>query len=166
MAWYEIKGICGHTFRKQLYGKTSSRLSYVEWANNNLECPDCYKAGIEKKRQEQADKAKQEAIKENLPELEGSEKQIQWAETIRKSKIEAIRELAGKISNEDNCLTDRQKQTKQEIIDLLKNKMNQLKSKKSAKWFIDCRNTEYNRFWIEERIKEKQAKEIGKELVG
>ena len=28
MAWYNIDGSCGHTFRKQLYGKISGRENY------------------------------------------------------------------------------------------------------------------------------------------
>lgn len=52
MAKYQINYACGHgSTEKQLYGKTSERDSYIEWAEQNMVCPDCYKA---KKRADDA----------------------------------------------------------------------------------------------------------------
>jgi len=153
MAWYKIEGICGHIFEKQLYGKCSSRDSYVEWANNHLECPDCYKMRIEKERLELTEKAKKEASNDNFVELEGSEKQINWALSIRKSKIDSLRKIAGENSSDN------------EIIEWIKNKVNSLKNQKSSKWFIDNRSI-YSIEFIEDKIEENKDKETGKNLVG
>ena len=45
MAKYTINFACGHgATEKQLYGKTSERERYIEWAEQNLVCQECYKA--------------------------------------------------------------------------------------------------------------------------
>lgn len=44
MGKYTINYACGHgEYEKQLFGKTDSRDSYVEWAEKTIICPDCYK---------------------------------------------------------------------------------------------------------------------------
>jgi len=50
MAWYEINYACGHSGREQLYGKTDSRESYVEWAEQNKICPECWAKKKEEER--------------------------------------------------------------------------------------------------------------------
>jgi hypothetical protein len=92
MASYTITWSCGHTSDKQLYGPTSERDSYVEWASLHGICPACY--AIEKDRQHKAkieqDKlVAQEAagrLQDNgiiMLALTGTEKQIAWAKDIR-----------------------------------------------------------------------------------
>lgn len=49
MAWENIDWSCGHMTRKQLYGPNKDREQYVEWAEENGLCPDCYR---ERKRAE------------------------------------------------------------------------------------------------------------------
>ena len=154
MAKYEIKGICGHYFTKELFGKEIKRQSYIEWATGRLECPDCYKLGLEKEKKEKYDKSREQAVLENLPILEGSEKQIQWAESIRILKLNSLREVAGK------CLDNT------EIIDYISKVVTVVKSKKEAKWFIDRKDITYSRSYFLERVSEEKAKEIGKSLVG
>jgi hypothetical protein len=91
MAWYTINYKCGHTDRKQLYGKESGRKSYIEWAEENADCPECYEKIKEAKRKAavEAEKGVCGEIRKTLeqsgitlPELQGSEKQVSWAKDI------------------------------------------------------------------------------------
>lgn len=73
---YDVTYSCGHKGTVELYGKTSDREAKIRWYESSAVCPECYK----KQQQEAADKT---ATEYELPELEGSEKQIAWANTIR-----------------------------------------------------------------------------------
>lgn len=80
---YEVTYKCGHVGEVELFGKNADRerkLAYLA----TLECPEC------------EHKHAEETAKENgLVELQGSEKQIGWAESVRVEKIaNAEKELA------------------------------------------------------------------------
>ena len=113
MAWNTINHSCGHVTSVQLYGKMTEREKRVSWLETTL-CPDCYKAEKEKERAIELELAKEKAEKESLPELKGSEKQIAWAESIRRTAIDKIGQ---KESTIEKCKTEN-----------------------LAKWFIDNRN--------------------------
>lgn len=72
---YEVTYKCGHVGEVDLFGKNADRerkLAYLA----TLECPEC------------EHKHAEETAKENgLVELQGSEKQIGWAESVRVEKI-------------------------------------------------------------------------------
>jgi hypothetical protein len=91
MAWYGINYRCGHKGKKQLYGKESERKRYIEWAEQNADCPECYAEIMEAKRKAQLEAEKAACVEVrksledsgvSLPELQGSEKQIAWAKDI------------------------------------------------------------------------------------
>jgi len=81
MAKYNVTYSCGHTETIQLYGNIEDRERKIKWLSENGLCPDCYK------KQKAAERAVAiEFIKTEcgiLPTLEGSEKQVAWAEDIR-----------------------------------------------------------------------------------
>ena len=77
MAKYDIKYVCGHEGTVNLFGPTKDRNRRVEWLHTVL-CPECKKAEEEKARKE-----KEQEL--GLPDLIGSEKQIDWAGRIRQS---------------------------------------------------------------------------------
>lgn len=86
---------CGHEGTIEVFGKAEERERKIKYFEEYGLCPDCYKA--EKQTEEKAF-----AEGHKLPELKGSEKQISWANKIRKEKIEtfekeklAIRKGAG-----------------------------------------------------------------------
>lgn len=76
MAKYEITFACGHTETKELYGKSADRERKISWMEKYGLCSECYK----KQMQENQESRKTD---NKLPDLEGSEKQIAWAEKIR-----------------------------------------------------------------------------------
>ncbi|PRR85513.1 hypothetical protein [Clostridium luticellarii] len=89
MAWYYGTYSCGHEGRVNIIGPMKFREYKKERAFEGM-CPDCwekYKQGEhEKANKEAAEKAKEM----ELPKLEGTEKQVPWANTIRQKFIDSF----------------------------------------------------------------------------
>ena len=85
MAWTKVEcRDCKKEFEVQLYGKMKDRDYKVEhyyWL-----CDEC-KA---EKREKELEEAKKKSREMKLPELTGSEKQVNWALKIRMEAIKAI----------------------------------------------------------------------------
>ncbi len=91
MPKYTVTFACGHTDVVKLTGPKRTR----EWMLKNKEselCPDCYKAQIEAKREEERAAALTEAEDQDLPALVGTEKQVAWAATIRQKFVALLDE--------------------------------------------------------------------------
>jgi len=86
MAKYNVEYVCGHEAVVQLYGKNSEREKKLNWMAKNL-CPDCWKKENERIKMEHNVACAEINAQAGLPALEGSEKQIAWAESIRKDAI-------------------------------------------------------------------------------
>ena len=84
MAWYTGIFSCGCEGSVDIVGKSKDRAYKIERAFDNL-CPECF----EKQKQEKYEKALESS--EKYAKLEGTEKQIKWAETIRMEQIEYAR---------------------------------------------------------------------------
>jgi len=95
MAKYTIECQCGHEIEKNIVGKVADRQSKADYFAQGL-CPECWKKEQEEKRAAENKAAAEKNTEAGLPALEGSEKQIAWAETIRSSKITEIEENAEK----------------------------------------------------------------------
>lgn len=98
MAKYTITHRCGHDEVHQLYGKSSLREYKIQQLEKEL-CSECALIELEKENQRKAE----ENEKEGLPKLIGTEKQIDWAESIRydtikyvSDKIEGFNRMASK----------------------------------------------------------------------
>lgn len=124
MAKYDVTYSCGHTATVELYGKHSDRDNKIAWMEREGICPECYKRQQQAKRAAETAAAKEANV--GLPTLEGSEKQIAWAETIR-AKFAA--ELNAKGFKFEMTETDAK----------LKNALNATLYNTSAKWWIDNR---------------------------
>ena len=110
MAWYNGTHSCGHQGRVNVVGKSSER----EWRINRYFeglCEEC-KA---KERAEKNKAAKEKSEEYDFPELIGSEKQVDWANTLRLQAYEFYSKNDVDISNMIN-------------------------SEKTAKFWIDNRN--------------------------
>lgn len=86
---YYVTFSCGHEGEVNLYGKAKDRDRRIAWYEEEGICPDCYRKMKEEERRKAdeglaayADKIEAEW---NLPELEGTEKQVAWARKIRAS---------------------------------------------------------------------------------
>lgn len=89
MAKYSVTYSCAHTETVRLIGPHRDR----EWRLSKMEgqlCPECYRARLAEERAARSAEAAEANAAAELPELTGSAKQIAWAETIRKDKIDRI----------------------------------------------------------------------------
>jgi hypothetical protein len=79
MGWEILTYSCGHTERKQLFGKMSERQRKVDSAQR-YDCPQCRAKAV----QAAAEVA-------GLPKLEGSDKQVAWASELRAALLDAAK---------------------------------------------------------------------------
>lgn len=122
MGQYQINFACGCEETKQIYGKIVDRQKKADW----LETQDCYECQ-RKAEQKQAQKS---AVEQGLPSLEGSDKQIAWAEMIRQEHLEINKYSFAKVAEKGNSEHLR-------LVEAYRNET-------SAKWWIDNRMNAQN----------------------
>lgn len=139
MAMYDGTYSCGHEGRTNIIGPGKDRQWKADAHFRGL-CPECW----EQKKLEEREKANSEAAAKakemELPDLEGSEKQVAWANTLRQTLIDLIDALG---KREMECINS----TESEKYDVLDYIMCQTK----ASWFIDNRPHGILS-WIEDRL--------------
>lgn len=86
MAWYNGTYSCGHEGRINIIGPMKDRERKAEYFFSGL-CPDCYKKAMEEERKQKNEAAALAAKEMELPDLEGTQKQITWAITLRQNFI-------------------------------------------------------------------------------
>ena len=120
---------CGHEGKVNIIGKAKDREWKIERAFSNM-CPDCYKKWLEEEHQRKNKEAMEEAKEMDLPELTGTEKQIAWANTLRKKFIDTVEDRIESLKTKNAP-----KKTKryQETLDHI------LLTKTEAKYYIDNR---------------------------
>ena len=89
MAHYDVNHSCGHTQVVELFGKTSARYEKIEYLERGV-CPDCYREMKQEEREQENERAAKLAKSLGFSQLEGSEKQIAWANSIRQKVYEDI----------------------------------------------------------------------------
>lgn len=162
MAKYDITYSCRHNGTVDLVGKHTDREQKIAWYEQTAVCPECYKA-----QQLKAAEAKTASL--GLPELDGSEKQVAWANTLRLRMIPIIEDTISGLSRgratspieaklaelgRDGLVSelvanakakgatgDQISAAKKSLINLLDEiaRLNTLKTTTSAKWIIDNR---------------------------
>lgn len=105
---YDITYSCGHAGTVELYGKTSECESKMRWYETTAVCPECYK--------KQQEEAAETITKYDLPELEGSEKQVAWAKKLMESAITVL-ETEGRKTAEEQAPTEAAKSQAHKAID-------------------------------------------------
>ena len=105
---YDITYSCGHAGTVELYGKTSERESKIRWYETTAVCPECYK--------KQQEEAAETITKYDLPELEGSKKQVAWAKKLMESAITVL-ETEGRKTAEEQAPTEAAKSQAHKAID-------------------------------------------------
>lgn len=104
MSWYYGTYSCGHEGRVNIIGPSKSR----QWkADRNFEnlCPECYKEQLEKARNKKNEEAAEKSKEMELPELEGSDRQVAWANTLRIKVIEELEELIERHKKQEYPIT-------------------------------------------------------------
>ena len=151
MAHYDITYACGHDERIELFGKTSERERRIEWLQERP-CTECWKK--ERAAEAEARKNKEAAmIVEKLGDeaadavnalsnatctLEGSAKQVAWAEDIRAKCIaralDRLRDLAARLPGEATA------QQSAALAARCNALASVIANKTSAAWWIDNRD--------------------------
>ncbi len=154
MAKYTVQHSCGHEETHQLYGKIKDRESKLEWLEDSL-CRSCWRKQQEKERQEANNIAAKENFAAGLKGLQGTEKQIAWAETIRSEKINKLSKIASRLIAGQDKLPGLGKEVKRntekrifelgfkssvQYFDTCHLAIEQIQNERSASWWIDHRD--------------------------
>ena len=135
MAKYTVTPTCGHEYQVTLYGPHKEREKHLERASKAL-CGDCF-------RQIGQEEAREQALENNLPDLVGTEKQIQWAMKIRNEELASAdgywTELETKWSKFPEEAKLEQKEDFKNAKIFFENAMVWLRGQASAKFWIDNR---------------------------
>ena len=84
-----ITRACGHSEKVAIYGPYAQRDAALEREKAKV-CAACYAAQKDQARQQAAQAAAEQAQAAGLPALQGTEKQVAWAEQIRAQAIQAV----------------------------------------------------------------------------
>ena len=129
---------CGKEFTvSRLCANSADANSWKQWAAEHYDtCRECY---FEAQHQEEAE----EAAEDNLPELEGSEKQIAWALSIRAKFAKEIKNFIANAEASLEALKASGEATPAHSAQLAKCRKVAAKmlSETSCRWWIDNRNT-------------------------
>ena len=85
MAKYMVNYACGHSGETILFGPTRERERKLEWMSQ-YSCPEC-------REKEEAQARKEKAEELGLPDLQGTEKQVAWAEKIRLTQLTGLADM-------------------------------------------------------------------------
>lgn len=139
----QITYSCGHVGTVNLFGKWADRDRKAAWLATQL-CPDCAKAARESERAEELSAATDAAKAAGLPELEGTQKQIDWAITLRERVIGITEERWNEVSQETlNLAVTNGRDVEAERAEWFSARAELTKwlsSQKEAAWWIDRRN--------------------------
>ena len=132
---------CGKTFeRESRWWNDQKAREWEEWAAKNITlCPECkyddYVAG--------AAKLAREASAIGLPELEGSDKQVAWAEYIRAELLESAEEYLKDNWNMTSMLEDAAvKVHNEKVLHVLGQILVQIRQEPRAAWWISHRRSD------------------------
>jgi len=125
MAKYHVTHACGHETEYNLFGPYESRRQRISSLESRL-CPECWEAKRNEENAKANAAAAAKAAEAGLPALEGTPKQVAWAESIRVKAITYLEERFATITPERQA----------QIAPLLA----KLKAQDKAAWWIDNRN--------------------------
>lgn len=125
MAKYDVTHSCGHTQTHHISGPLRDREGRVERLSDQL-CTECWQAAQQAERERKS--AEAAAANSHLPELRGSDKQIAWAETIRREKLH------------DGRVEEYRERTPEEHKADLETYVSWVISQQSAAWWIEHRD--------------------------
>ena len=131
---------CGKTFeRESRWWNDQKAREWEEWAAKNITlCPECkyddYVTG--------AAKLAREASAIGLPELEGSDKQVIWAEYIRAELLESAGQFLKDGWDETSMLDDATKEHNEEVLHELGQILVQIRLEPRAAWWINHRRSD------------------------
>lgn len=87
MAWYKGVFSCGHEGRVNVVGREKDRQWKIDYAFGKM-CEDCYQKHLEEEKERKLEEISVHAQINELPDLFGTPKQVDWAMSIRKKLFE------------------------------------------------------------------------------
>ena len=93
MAWYYGTYSCGHKGRVNIIGPVKDRQWKADREFSKM-CPECWEKHLQQERERQNREAAEKAKEMELPELQGTERQVVWAITLRQKLIDQLTKLA------------------------------------------------------------------------
>ena len=144
---FELKVIrhsCEHVSLYPFYGDDD-----FTWEERTLQlaaqpCRLCQAAEQATERQRQANQAKIQATERGLPPLEGSERQVEWAETIRLSAFSAIDKVVKWTAQVDKQAEEEDPDHWHTVVQGIDRAIEYLEQQVEAKWWIDHRHGMFN----------------------
>lgn len=125
---------CGETV--EVYASTrkeADRLADYRTRNESL-CHDCWSKQRDAQRVEASQQAAETAALTGLPVLQGTEKQVTWAETIRANKLQQIDALVAGFAEQDVGAEERA---------IVLEAMAAIRAVDSAHWWIENRTADF-----------------------
>jgi len=129
VAWYTGTYSCGHEGKIQVFGALKDRQWKINWTFSGL-CPECYKQKLADEKAKINAQAMEAAKEMELPELQGTEKQVAWANTLRLELIKKFDDIDADELNPEKITYDELMRVKDYILE----------TKTKASWYIDHRN--------------------------
>jgi len=139
MAWYYGTFKCGCEGRVNVTGPTKDRQYKADWQFDTKVCKECYQKEIE--RQQAEAKAKSDA----LPTLQGTDKQVVWATTLRIDMIKKIEDGLGNMKKDATVSARFTEASGLNISDVEKALEYMLNHIVDAKFYIDNRDVAIGR---------------------
>ena len=141
--------LCGLTFRKEAT-KTSRKEadSWESWAKDYFdECPDCAKrrvAGEHQKTYETSKPSDESLVDQGYKSLQGSDKQIAWATSIRVTQVGRLETYFSKLEAKVEKAEKNQEITeaqKAEVLKNIKTVRDFVKIQANSGWWIEHKDT-------------------------
>lgn len=136
MAKYTVHHSCGHEEIHQLYGPGKERQRKIAWLATTP-CTECYRGAQAEARTAANAQAATANAQAGLPALTGSEKQIAWAEAIRRTALIGADEVRAKAEAFAAAHPDRATETAPALALIAR-----AEAETSAAWWIDHRTAE------------------------
>lgn len=130
METIKIKHTCGHEVEHRFSAAHPGAKDRIAWLKDQP-CQLCWK-------EKQTRAARESSAASGLPELEGAEDELSWAETIRDKAIRHNRAFYDKLTGSKK-VKNKEDETIQEVVASATEAMERLESEPNAAWWIDNR---------------------------
>lgn len=166
MAKYDITYSCGHDGVVNVIGPCKDREWKLERESEKM-CPECFENHIQEEREKANKEAAEKAKEMELPELQGSEKQVSWANTIRQGFIQDLQDIIEGINRNTRinifsyelfCIR-KIENYKRDIKEIARDIMEYIYTNKTnASWYIDNRRIDIHKLYEEMKECENETK--------
>lgn len=129
MTEFTVKHTCGHEVKHRTGGSESERRQRQDWLRSKP-CQLCW-------HEEQAGEASTQREALHLPELEGSEEDVRWAEVVRAKAVTHNRDFYSRITHKRK--DSGEDELHQAIVSAADKAMRMLESQVQALWWIENR---------------------------